>query len=1372
MGKSSQIFSTKNLNTYRNSLKNKGYSVATIKRKIASVLKFANWAYETGRIHHNQLQEIRKILASKTGSNRPNKTRNWAQLLSFVKLVSPSRLINLLGLLLLLAFAVGAGIGIYNQFFSRAQINLAAQPGPVRAGRIINFQGFLTDSNGTPIVSSINMRYRLYNAASGGDVLYDTNTCSVEPDNDGIVNVLIGTNSPTGGACWDGNEIPAEVFSMNPNVYLGVTVGTDPEMTDRQQIANVGYAINAELLQGYPLGTGSASVPFINGDGDLLIAAATPSVSSINTSANFRLSSANAITIVSAGSGDLVLQATESGAINLRTGGETDANSRLYIANNGNVGIGTTTPSSKLDVDGTVTMTGFKLTTSPSAGYVLSSDANGVGTWADVSSTAGPWTLSGSNLYPDSTSYNVGIGTTAPSAALEVNGNIKITQGNYLEIRGYITRLANNYLQLYGDSGARLSSTSNGNLSIGDGATDVNMYIANNGNVGIGTTAPTQKLNVSGNILLSGSVPKLMFGDGDTYLSENQGDDTLGFTLGGSADAWRFTSTTISAHNVSVDAPSIYNRAATSTVPTFVPSSNDSNTGIGWAGADILSLIAGGTNVLNVTAGNVGIGTTAPAYKLQVAGDFRAGLTSTNRYVTIGSSGVLTSRYDDDGTENVLIAENRGYSVGNEAVALLFNMATQGDYTALGAGQIIVAKEQAWTSAGTQDSSMSFLTRLDGTLAEKMRIASNGNVGIGTTAPAEKLDVAGNVQFSGALMPNGSAGTSGYMLQSAGAGAPPTWIDVSSTAGPWTLSGSNLFPDDISYNVGIGTTAPAYTLTVQGNASASNFFAFNSGLVGSYSTASLTDYEGIAMQKLSGGDGIIKVYKTGAGTYRDFHIETTGANRLHITAGGNVGIGTTAPAEKLDVDGTVKMTGFQLTTSPTAGYVLSSDANGVGTWSDVSSTAGPWTLSGSNLFPDDSNYNVGIGTTTPITWLHTSNSGLTAKGKALAIFDQYENQPILVASASGSTKFMVDYNGNVGIGTTAPSALLHVIGTNDADNLLKVSTQAGTEVMRVRSASAGNNVVYVGGYATLQMVSNTAYFGSDATGGTFLGANSNPVSVEIAPTTTQALLISSQATTRKGLVIKGVTSQTASLFEWQNSTGTGLGTIDASGNVGIGTTAPTEKLDVAGNVQFSGALMPNGSAGTRGYMLQSAGAGAPPTWTDVSSTAGPWTLAGSNLYPDSTSYNVGIGTTAPITWLHTSNSGLTAKGKALAIFDQYENQPILVASASGSTKFMVDYNGNVGIGTTAPSALLHVIGTNDADNLLKVSTQAGTEVMRVRSASAGNNVVYVGGYATLQMVSNTAYFGSDATGGTFLGANSNPVSVGIAPTTTQALLIS
>ena len=46
------------------------------------------------------------------------------------------------------------------------------------------------------------------------------------------------------------------------------------------------------------------------------------------------------------------------------------------------VGIGTTDPVSELEVNGTATMTGFKLTTAPSNGYVLTSDASGNGSWA------------------------------------------------------------------------------------------------------------------------------------------------------------------------------------------------------------------------------------------------------------------------------------------------------------------------------------------------------------------------------------------------------------------------------------------------------------------------------------------------------------------------------------------------------------------------------------------------------------------------------------------------------------------------------------------------------------------------------------------------------------------------------------------------------------------------------------------------------------------------------------------------------------------------------------------------------------------------------------------------------------------------------
>jgi hypothetical protein len=53
---------------------------------------------------------------------------------------------------------------------------------------------------------------------------------------------------------------------------------------------------------------------------------------------------------------------------------------------------------------------------------------------------------------------------------------------------------------------------------------------------------------------------------------------------------------------------------------------------------------------------------------------------------------------------------------------------------------------------------------------------TNDRVGIGSTTPTERIDVTGNVKFSGALMPNNTAGTAGQVLVSGGAGNPPIWV--------------------------------------------------------------------------------------------------------------------------------------------------------------------------------------------------------------------------------------------------------------------------------------------------------------------------------------------------------------------------------------------------------------------------------------------------------------------------------------------------------------------------------------------------------------------------------------------------------------------
>ncbi len=93
-------------------------------------------------------------------------------------------------------------------------------------------------------------------------------------------------------------------------------------------------------------------------------------------------------------------------------------------------------------------------------------------------------------------------------------------------------------------------------------------------------------------------------------------------------------------------------------------------------------------------------------------------------------------------------------------------------------------------------------------------------------------------------------------------------------------------------------------------------------------------------------------------------------NRMTILSGGNVGIGTTSPVEKLDIAGTAQMTGFKMPTGAATGYVLTSDASGVGTWQEATASAGAdedWAYSsGSGLTGEIYHTgDVGIGTATP-----------------------------------------------------------------------------------------------------------------------------------------------------------------------------------------------------------------------------------------------------------------------------------------------------------------------------------------------------------------------------------------------------------------------
>jgi hypothetical protein len=110
--------------------------------------------------------------------------------------------------------------------------------------QMLNYQGVLTDGSGGFLDSTINMIFTIYDAPSGGTSLWSETHGSVSAVG-GLVNVLLGS----------GTGIPPGVFD-EPNRWLGIAVGGDPEMTPRMRIVSAAYAYyslyaeNAGMLDG------------------------------------------------------------------------------------------------------------------------------------------------------------------------------------------------------------------------------------------------------------------------------------------------------------------------------------------------------------------------------------------------------------------------------------------------------------------------------------------------------------------------------------------------------------------------------------------------------------------------------------------------------------------------------------------------------------------------------------------------------------------------------------------------------------------------------------------------------------------------------------------------------------------------------------------------------------------------------------------------------------------------------------------------------------------------------------------------------------------------------------------------------------------
>jgi trimeric autotransporter adhesin len=855
------------------------------------------------------------------------------------------------------------------------------------------------------------------------------------------------------------------------------------------------------------------------------------------------------------------------------------------------------------------------------ASLIPTSSIDGSGTTNYVPKFTDGNTLADSSIYIDGTGQ-VGIGTATPGAQLELSTNASGALGAVLKFRNsagaagdqsaiyFASSAATNGTELRGQILHTIEAGGQGRMDFltGSGGGLTSSMSIKGGNVGIGTTAPLAKVDISNTSQLT---ERIRFSGQEYFQGGQTSTNGVSFLLGvnrtNNRQLWLGDSASIAQNN-------------TNQILRFILSGN--------AAPEISAIASDGTTVKNLAlqsgGGNVGIGNSTPAVSLDIGtrtdavrlpagNDAARPATPANGMIRYHSVNNKLEAYINGSWQDVSASATGGGYLANSGGTLSGALTISSGGLNNSSGGI--------TNAGSLSgvgniSGGGAMTVAAGGVNQNLSLNSSGsgivNIGTGNGTGLSILNAASAVNY---VTVTGAAAGNSPNIGTGGADA-----NINLTFSP-KGTGNIIFNNG---NVGVGTASPQAELQVHDATGTTSEIRLTNNNTG----ATTTDGMYIRMQN---SDLTIVNQENGY-----FGLANNGAERMRIDASGNVGIGTT-PSYKLDVNGTIHIpNGSYLHSQNAAGSVLynligvsAGDLVQVGA---IGGGAGPLALytNATEQVRVTTTGSVGIGTSAPaakleirddnatanaatsVLKLFHSTSGAAANGIGTGIQFVTEDtstgsattaeiQAIATdataASYTGALVFntrtgggaltervRIEGGGDVGIGTSAPDTKLHVVGTS------------GTTLKIVDGNQAAGRVLTsdVNGVASWAAASGDNLGNHTATTNLNLGTNklvgegsSSGITIN-----SLGLVTINSASSDAWLNIKGgggdggnIQLQSPGNYKWQISSGNTSGpsegfsiqdrnlfamrfVIDTSGNVGIGVTSPAAKLEVNGAIKL------------------------------------------------------------------------------------------------------------------------------------------------------------------------------------------------------------